>query len=52
MIGTFGGFVGPAMMGEMRQLTGSFESGLLAMAGIMLVATLLAASLKLIVTQE
>jgi nitrate/nitrite transporter NarK len=52
MIGTLGGFAGPAMMGELRQLTGSFESGLLAMAGVMLVATLLAASLKLIVTRE
>jgi MFS family permease len=52
MIGTLGGFAGPAMMGELRQLTGSFESGLLAMAGVMLAATLLAASLKLIVTRE
>jgi MFS transporter, ACS family, tartrate transporter len=52
MIGTIGGFAGPAMMGELRQLTGSFESGLLAMAGVMLAATLLAASLKLLVTQE
>jgi ACS family tartrate transporter-like MFS transporter len=52
MIGTLGGFVGPAMMGELRQLTGSFESGLLAMAGIMLAATLLAASLRLLVVRE
>ena len=52
MIGTMGGFVGPYMMGEMRQLTGSFQSGLLVMAGIMVVATLLAASLKLVVTRE
>lgn len=52
MIGTLGGFAGPAMMGELRQLTGSFESGLLAMSAILLVATLMAASLKLIVTRE
>ena len=52
MIGTLGGFVGPAMMGWLRDLTGSFESGLLAMAAIMLAATLLAASLKLFVTKE
>jgi len=52
MIGTLGGFVGPAMMGELRQVTGSFESGLLAMSAVMLAATLLAASLKLIVTRE
>jgi sugar phosphate permease len=51
-IGTLGGFAGPYLMGELRQLTGSFESGLLAMAAIMVVATLLAASLKLIVTRE
>lgn len=52
MIGTLGGFVGPAMMGELRQVTGSFESGLLVMSAVMLAATLLAASLKLIVTRE
>lgn len=40
-VGTVGGFVGPYMMGELRELTGSFEAGLLAMAGIMLVSTLL-----------
>lgn len=51
-IGTLGGFVGPYMMGELRQLTGSFESGLLAMSAILMVATLLAASLKLVVTRE
>ena len=51
-IGTLGGFAGPYMMGELRKLTGSFETGLLAMSGVMLAATLLAASLKLIVTRE
>jgi ACS family tartrate transporter-like MFS transporter len=51
-IGTLGGFVGPVMMGELRQLTGSFESGLLAMSAVLVVATLLAASLKLLVSQE
>jgi len=51
-IGTLGGFAGPYMMGELRQLTGSFESGLLAMSAVLVVATLLAASLKLIVTRE
>ncbi len=51
-IGTLGGFAGPYMMGELRELTGSFETGLLAMSGVMLAATLLAASLKLIVTRE
>ena len=52
MIGTMGGFVGPAMMGWLRDITGSFTTGLLAMAAIMLAATLLAASLKLVVSHE
>src|SRR4051812_6408290 len=51
-IGVFGGFVGPSMMGWLKDWTGSFTAGLIAMAGIMLVATLLAASLKLIIKQE
>ncbi len=51
-VGTLGGFAGPYMMGELRQLTGSFESGLLAMSAIMVAATLLAASLRLVVTRE
>ena len=52
MIGTIGGFAGPAMMGSLRQMTGSFESGLLAMAAVMVAATLLSASLRLLVTRE
>ncbi|MGI4943883.1 MAG: MFS transporter [Janthinobacterium lividum] len=51
-IGTVGGFVGPAMMGWLRDLTGSFQSGLLAMSAIMLAATLLSASLGLLVRRE
>jgi len=51
-IGVFGGFVGPSMMGWLKDWTGSFTAGLIAMAAIMLAATLLAASLKLIVKQE
>ncbi|HEY2134096.1 MAG TPA: MFS transporter [Acetobacteraceae bacterium] len=52
MIGTIGGFAGPAMMGWLRDATGSFTAGLMAMAGIMLAATALAASLRLVVQQE
>ncbi|MGI4944034.1 MAG: MFS transporter, partial [Janthinobacterium lividum] len=52
MIGTIGGFAGPAMMGALRDWTGSFQAGLLAMAAIMLAAAALSASLKLIVTVE
>ena len=51
-IGTAGGFAGPALMGWLKDVTGSFQNGLLAMAGIMLAATLLAASLKLVMTRE
>ena len=52
MVGTTGGFIGPYMMGWLRQSTGSFAAGLLAMSAIMLAATLLAASLKLVVRNE
>jgi ACS family tartrate transporter-like MFS transporter len=51
-IGVFGGFVGPSMMGWLKDWTGSFTAGLIAMAAIMLAATLLAASLKLLIKQE
>jgi ACS family tartrate transporter-like MFS transporter len=51
-IGTAGGFAGPALMGWLKDLTGSFQNGLLAMAGIMLATTLLAAALKLVMTRE
>jgi nitrate/nitrite transporter NarK len=51
-IGTLGGFFGPAMMGWLKDATGSFLVGLAAMAGIMLIATALALSLKLWVTRD
>jgi len=51
-IGVFGGFVGPSMMGWLKDWTGSFTAGLIAMGAIMLVATLLAVSLKPLVKQE
>src|SRR6202011_4998337 len=47
-IGTIGGFAGPYLMGFLRDFTGSFTAGLLAMAGILLLTTLLAACLKLV----
>jgi sugar phosphate permease len=51
-IGTFGGFVGPYMMGVLKDSTGGFTTGIMAMAGIMLVTTVLSASLKLMVRRE
>jgi nitrate/nitrite transporter NarK len=51
-IGTAGGFAGPAMMGVLKDETGGFTTGILAMAAIMLITALLAASLKLAVKQE
>jgi len=51
-IGTFGGFVGPYMMGVFKDATGGFTTGIMAMAGVMVITTALAASLKLLVRQE
>jgi len=51
-VGTAGGFFGPYMMGYLRDSTGGFGYGITAMAGIMVVTTLLAASLKFTVKQE
>ncbi|HXI99666.1 MAG TPA: MFS transporter [Micropepsaceae bacterium] len=51
-IGTFGGFVGPYMMGVFKDATGGFTYGIMAMAVIMVVTTGLSASLKLMVRQE
>ena len=52
MVGTSGGLVGPPMMGIFRDATGGFGYGILAMAGVMAVTTVLALSLKLTVKQE
>jgi MFS family permease len=52
MVGTSGGAVGPIMVGIIRDATGVFDYGILAMAGVMAVTTILALSLKLTVKQE
>jgi D-galactonate transporter len=51
-IGTAGGQVGPAVMGWLRDHTGSFSAGLLAMSGFLVFAALLAWSLKRLVRDD
>jgi len=51
-IGTMGGFAGPSLMGWLKDLTGTFLVGLLVMAGILLLTTLLAASLRRVMSVE
>jgi len=51
-VGTCGGFVGPYLMGVLKDETGAFVTGILVMAGIMAATTALAASLKLLVPNE
>ncbi|MGC1563363.1 MAG: MFS transporter [Bradyrhizobium sp.] len=51
-IATVGGFVGPSMMGWLKEFSGSYVAGLLAVAAIMLAATAASMSLKLFITRE
>ncbi len=45
-VGTLGGFVGPAVMGWLKDLTGSFSAGLAGMGAFLLLSTLLAGVLR------
>jgi nitrate/nitrite transporter NarK len=45
-IGTTGGFVGPYVMGWLTDETGSFNAGLLAMSGFLILAAVLSWSLR------
>ncbi|OKO78449.1 MFS transporter [Bradyrhizobium sp. NAS96.2] len=47
-VGAFGGFVGPYMVGFLKDATGSFNAGMIGMAVILVVATAIAGSLKLV----
>ncbi len=51
-IGTTGGFVGPYMVGALKDLTGSFLAGIGGMASFMALAVLLSLSLKLVMARE
>jgi ACS family tartrate transporter-like MFS transporter len=51
-IGVAGGYFGPELMGTLKEFTGDYFAGLLAMAGILAASTLLAASLKLLIKLE
>ena len=51
-VGTIGGFVGPFLMGWLKDRTNSFSAGLLAMAGCLMAATVLTWSLRFVTTQK
>jgi MFS family permease len=51
-VGVFGGFVGPSIMGLMKDLSGSFDSGLVAMTDFLFVAMILALSTRRYVARE
>ena len=51
-IGVMGGYFGPELMGTLRDATGGYVAGLLAMAAILGMSTLLSASLKLLIKME
>jgi MFS transporter, ACS family, tartrate transporter len=50
-VGTVGGFVGPAMVGLLKDATGSFSAGLGGMAVLLVVSALLAGSLRWVVAR-
>ncbi|MCF7542795.1 MFS transporter [Pseudomonas petrae] len=51
-IGAFGGFVGPYLMGFLKDYTGSFNAGLMVMGCIMFVAAAMVLSLRLFLREE
>ncbi|HET6307970.1 MAG TPA: MFS transporter [Rhodopila sp.] len=51
-VGTLGGFVGPAVMGWLKEATGSFTAGLAGMGAFLLLSTVLAGALRLFVPRE
>jgi ACS family tartrate transporter-like MFS transporter len=51
-VGVMGGFIGPSIMGVLKDTTGSFDSGLLALSGFMFVSVLLIYCLKFLIKAE
>jgi MFS family permease len=51
-IGTSGGFAGPSIMGKLKEVTGSFDAGLMVMAGFLFAAAAMTFSLKLLIKRE
>ncbi|WP_321871578.1 MFS transporter [Paraburkholderia tropica] len=51
-VGTFGGFAGPFMMGWLKDQTGSFSMGMLGMAGMLVLSTVLTGVLRIMVKDE
>jgi ACS family tartrate transporter-like MFS transporter len=51
-IGALGGFVGPFAMGWLKDFTGSFDTGLIAMAGLGLLSAILTLMLRMVVREE
>jgi MFS family permease len=51
-MGAMGGFVGPYLVGYLKDATGSFEAGMIGMAAVLALATLLTLSLQLFMRDE
>ena len=51
-VGAFGGFVGPYMVGFLKDATGSFNAGMLGMSAILVLATGVAAMLQLVIRER
>jgi MFS family permease len=51
-VGVFGGFVGPSIMGVLKDVTGSYDGGLLTMSGFLFFAAALALSMRRFIARE
>jgi MFS family permease len=51
-VGAAGGFVGPTLVGWLKDATGSYSAGMLGLAAVLGISVLLAASLKLVMKDQ